>query len=68
MVKIGFWGGIDIHYYFKDFIYLFSRERETAQAGEQLEEGEAGSLLNKEPNVGLNSQALGSWPEPKADA
>ena len=32
--------------------FLFERERERAQAGQGVErEGEAGSLLNKEPNA-----------------
>ena len=31
-------------------------------------EGEAGSLLSREPHVGLDSRTLGSRPEPKADA
>ena len=31
-------------------------------------EGEEDSLLSREPDVGLDSRALGSWPELKADA
>ena len=34
---------------------------------ERDEEGEAGSPLSREPNVGLDPRTLGSWPEPKAD-
>ena len=57
------------HYFFLRF-YLFEKEREWAkegaQAGEEAEE-EADSLLNKEPDVGLDPRTLESWPEPKAD-
>ena len=41
---------IDVEFFFKDFIYLFE---ERAQAGGGTE-GEAGSLLSREPNSGLN--------------
>jgi len=42
---------------FKDFIYLFERER--AQAGRGIAgEGEAGFLLSKEPNAGLDPRTL----------
>ena len=56
--------------YFKDF-YLFTWDRERERAhkqGEGQAEGEADSLLSKEPDVGLDSRNLGSWPEPKAEA
>jgi len=36
--------------FFKILFYLFVRGRERAQAGEWQAEGEAGSLLSKEPN------------------
>ena len=53
------------------FIYLFVRERERVlcpyKQGEQQAEGEADSLLSKEPDAGLNPRTLGSWPELKAD-
>ena len=53
----------------KDFIYLFVRESEHRQTEWQAEaEGEAGSLLRKEPDVGLDSRTPGSRPEPKAAA
>jgi len=40
-------------FFLKDFIYLFDRERESAQAGGEAEaEGEADSPLSKEPRVG----------------
>ena len=51
--------------------YLFDTEKETAREGTQAEgvgEGEAGSPLSREPNVGLDPRTLGSQPEPKADA
>ena len=53
---------------FKDFIYLFDRQR--SQVGKEAgrERGEAGSLLSREPDVGLNPRTLGSQPEPKAEA
>jgi len=31
-------------------------------------EGEAGFLLSREPDAGLDPRTLGSGPEPKADA
>ena len=49
----------------KDFIYLI--EGELQQEGAEGM-GEVDSLLNKEPNVGLNLRTLRSWPELKADA
>ena len=37
--------------FFKEFIYLFERERKSTQAGEEVEEeGEGDSLLSKEPD------------------
>ena len=51
------------------FIYLRERERERASAGGKAEaEGEAGSLLSREPKVGLDPKTPRSGPEPKADA
>ena len=49
------------------------RERERERAGTWMGggaegEGEAGSPLSREPDAGLYSRTLGSWPEPKADA
>jgi len=42
-------------------LYLFVREKEHAhQQGEQQVEGKAGSLLSKEPNMGLNPATPGS--------
>ena len=41
----------------KDFIYLFVRKSEHRQTERQAEaEGEAGSLLSKEPDVGLDTR------------
>ena len=47
------------------FIWQIEREREWAKA-EGV--GEAGSPLNREPDVGLDPKTLRPWPEPKADA
>ena len=50
-----------IHFFKKDFIYLFDREREHKQRDQQREEeGGAGSPLSREPNMGLNSRPPGS--------
>ena len=56
--------------FFKDFIYsIWEREREKTQAREMAEgEGEAGSPLNRVPDLGLDFRTLRSWPESKADA
>ena len=49
--------------FFKDVIYLFERERRDKAWTRGAEgEGEAGSLLNREPALGP-----GSWSEPKAE-
>ena len=40
--------------FFKDFIYLFDRERAQAER-----EGEAGSPLSREPDVELNPRTPG---------
>ena len=51
------------------FIYLREWASERAWAGGGAEgEGEADSLLSREPSVGLNPRTLGPWPELKADA
>ena len=47
------------------FIYL--KEREHKWRGEAEGEGEAGSSLSGEPNVGLDPRTLRSCPELKAD-
>jgi len=49
------------------FIYLTEREHEH-KLGEWQTEGEVGSPLGGEPDVGLDPRTLGSWPGPKADA
>ena len=52
---------------FKGFIYLFDTERDQKLAERQAErEGEAGSLLSREPDAGLNPRTLRSCPEPKS--
>ena len=48
-------------YFFKDFMYLFDRQR--LQVGREAgrERGkEAGSPLSREPDVGLDPRTLGS--------
>ena len=46
--------------FFKDFFYLFDRLR-SQQAKRQAErEEEAGSLLSREPDGGLDPRSLGS--------
>ena len=55
-----FWGDEIIPYFFKGF-YLFESER----AAER--KGEAGFLLSREPNLGLNPWTPESSPELKAD-
>ena len=52
-----------IYIFFKDCIYL--REGEGTEGDG---EGEADSLLSREPDAGLNPGTPGSRPEPKADA
>jgi len=54
---------IFIYLFFKDFIYLFDRERETAREGTQAGgagEGEAGFPQSREPNAGLDPRTPGS--------
>ena len=50
-------GSISFFLFLKDFIYLFDIENERAQAGG---EGKAGSLLGREPDVGLDPRTVGS--------
>ena len=54
--------------FFKDFIYLFTRDTHTQREreAETQAEGEAGSC--REPEVGLDPGSPGSRPEPKAGA
>ena len=52
---------------FKRF-YLFTWQRKKRAYVGEAEEGEAGSLLSREPNVELNPWTLGLWPKPKSDA
>ena len=52
--------------FFKDFMYLFMRNRERKREAETQAEGEAGSM--QEPDVGLDPEFTGSPPQPKADA
>ena len=46
-------------------IYLIEHKQEDQQAEGK---GEAGSLLSRKPDVGLDTRTLGSWPEPKVAA
>ena len=48
-------------YFLKDFIYLFDRERSQVdgEAGRERER-EAGSLLSREPDAGLDPRTLRS--------
>ena len=47
--------------FFLDFTHLFDTQREHKQGEWQVEEeGEAGSPLNREPNVGLSPRISGS--------
>ena len=52
----------------KDFIYLFPWERKKQAQAEGGAEGEAESLLSREPDLGLYPRTPGSWLELKADA
>ena len=55
--------------FFRLFIYLFDRQRWQVGREAGRERGrEAGSLLSREPDVGLDPKTLGSWPEQKAEA
>ena len=51
----------------KDFICSFDREREKSQKGGTAE-GEAGTPLSREPDVGPHPRTQGPGPELKADA
>ena len=52
---------LSFFFLFKDFIYLFIRDKE-AEA-----EGEAGSLWGRKPDAGLDPRTPGSRLEPKAE-
>ena len=47
------------HFFKKDFMYLFEREKERSQAGGERE-GEVDSLLSREPDAGYDPRTLGS--------
>ena len=55
--------------FFKDFIYLFEREREGEHerigSGRAKGKGEADSLLSRELDPGLHCRTPGSWPGPR---
>jgi len=46
--------------FFKDFIYLFDRVHAQAGRWQAEGDGEAGSPLSREPNIGLDPRMLGS--------
>ena len=52
-------------YIFKDFIYLYERERQRMEGGTE-EEGQADSQLSVEPDKGLDPRTLRSRPELKS--
>ena len=57
--------------FFKDCIYLFDRERETASKRGNTGRGSGrgrSRLTAEEPDVGLDPRTPGSRPEPKAGA
>ena len=63
-VRLGF-----VFVFFK-ILFIYLTQSETASEGTQVRgvgEGEAGFLLRREPDVGLDPRMLGSCPEPKAD-
>ena len=47
---------------------MLARACTSRQTGRRKERERQTPLLNGEPNVGLDPRALGSLPEPKADA
>ena len=56
--------------FFKDFIYLFDREKETATERGNTDRGSGrrrSRLPAEEPDVGLDPRMPVSRPEPKAD-
>ena len=46
----------------RDFIYILEREHTNSGGGREREK------LSREPNLGLESRTLESWPEPKGDS
>ena len=61
---------LSIFFIFKDFIYLFDRDRDSQREREH-KQGEwrgRSRLIVEEPDVGLDPITPGSRPEPKADA
>lgn len=50
--------------FFKKFLFEREREKEKEQMGRRWE-SEADSLLTTQPNVGLHSTTVRSWPEQK---
>ena len=55
--------------FFSNIVFIWHRESAHKQGEQQEEgEGEADSLLSREPNAGLDPMMLGSRPEQKAGA
>ena len=50
---------------FLKILSIYLRERESEHRWGR--EGEAGSSLSREPDIGLDPRTLRSWPEPKAE-
>ena len=60
-----------IYYFFKDFIFIYLTEIETASERGNTSRGSGrgrSRLLAEEPDVGPDPRTPGSRPEPKADA
>ena len=58
-------------FFFKDFIYLFDRDRDSQRERKHKQgewERKNSRLTAEEPDVGLDPITPGSRPEPKADA
>ena len=54
--------------FFFGIVFIYLTEREQEQGEQQVEaDGEAGSPLSREPDVGLHPRTSRSQPQPKAD-
>ena len=57
-------------FFFKDFIYLFDRDRDSQREREHKQrewERKGQARSGREPDAGLDPRTPGSRPEPKAD-
>lgn len=63
---------LNLYFFFFNLIgtdQVRKRQRESPSTSQETAgRGEAGSPLNKEPDVQLDPRTPGSWPKPKADA